>query len=115
MIKRTWPKYRGDGVITEATRRAAAELAHRTSNKNAARVYHVACTTIGNWVRAFGFPAPGMRGPDRRADVERWRAEGLQVVPRRGYVPPPLRPKLTQEQIRFRANYARRRREDAAS
>ena len=112
-MKRVWPKYRGDGVITEDTRRAAAELAHRTSNKNAARVYGVACTTVGNWVRAFGFPPPGLRGADRHEDIARWRAEGLPVVPRRGFVPLPLRPKLTPDQINFRANYARRQKRAA--
>ena len=112
-MKRVWPKYRGDGVITEATRRAAAELAHRTSNRNASRVYGVANTTIGNWVRAFGYPPPGLRGADRHEDIERWRAEGLPVIPCRGFVPLPLRPKLTSDQIKFRANYARRRKMEA--
>lgn len=107
--KREWPKVRGDGVLTDEVRLAAVALALRTSNKNAARVYGVAPTTIGSWVIGAGHPAPRL-GRRPNAVVEGWRKEGLQVVGVAEYRPLPYRPKLTAAQIAQRGNHKKRMR-----
>ena len=104
--KLEWPKARGEGVLTEEVRRAAVELALRTSNKNAARVYGVAPSTIGNWMKAAGHSVEMGRKPNALA--EGWARAGLQVIGRAEYRPLPYRPKLTAAQIAQRGNHKKR-------